>query len=306
MLNIELHDVISLAIIYLFKYKTAIMSYTSYPLVINKSHWIGGSTYRYSFGSSTDLSHKSIALEKATVWFSFPNITTALSNNTFSIIHPTNSGTTTLAFTIPDGGYDIDALNIFLRWSLINQGYFIQNNATGDQTVYCQFRVNAATYQVEFVSYPLPTSLPSGFTAGSSITFPATAKGPQLIVGTTGFGTVIGFSIGSFPSSQPTVITTTGSTKIPVVSSVQNVVITLDSCFNPYCASNSKVIHSFSVAGASYASLITSEPKSLSFIPQQTGWRSEITIQLCDQFLQPLNLTDPDATIILQLRTENQ
>ncbi len=280
------------------------MSYTTYPLVINKSHWIGGSTYRYSFGASIEMTNMSIALEKATVWFSWPNITATKANNSFSIIHPTTAGTTTLNITIPDGGYDISTLNEYLTWKLINLGYYIQNNSTGDQTVYCKFVVNASTYQVQFVSYPMPTSLPSGYTAGPAITFPTSSKGPQLVVSSPAFGNILGFDTGTFPASSPTTITTISSTFTPTVSDVQNVVITLDSCFNPFSSANSKVIHSFSPAGASYAQLITSEPKSLSFIPQQSGFRSELTIQLCDQYLQPLNIIDPDSTIILQLRKD--
>ena len=282
------------------------MSFTTYPIIINKSHWVGGSTYKYSFGNSVDLTNKSIALEKATVWFSFPNITANNNNNKFSIIHPKNGGFDTIAFTIPDGGYNISDINNYMRWYLINQGYYIQNNTTLEQTVYCALQVNPSTYQVQFVSYPMPTSLPSGFTAGSSITFPASAEGPQLVVPSGNFGTVIGFAPGTFPAAAPSTITTVSSTLIPVVSDIQNVVITLNSCFNKYNATNSTVIHSFSIAGAAYASLITSEPKSLSFIPQQSGQRTEISIQLCDQYLRPLNLLDTDATIILQLRSDNQ
>jgi len=278
------------------------MSSTSFPLIINKTHHVGGSTFEYKFGNSINMTDVTIALEKATVWFSWQNITANKNNNKFSIIHPTFAGTSTINLTIPDGGYNIDDINKFLRWSLIQAGYYIQNNSTLEQTVYCSLVVNPSTYQIQFISYPLPTSLPSGFTAGSSLTFPVSAKGPQLIVPANNFGTVIGFDAGTFPSAQPTSISTTGSSSIPIVSDVQNVVVTLDSAFNKFSSTNSKVIHSFSPAGVSYSKLITSEPKSLSFVPQQSGWRDSITIQLCDQFLRPLNMIDNDITVILQLR----
>ncbi|KAF4128241.1 hypothetical protein GN958_ATG22563 [Phytophthora infestans] len=275
----------------------------TYPIIINKSNYAGGSSFRYSFGTSVEMTHMSIALEKATVWFSWPNITAVKANNSFSIIHPTSSGTITLNLTIPDGGYNVSDLNNYLFWYLVSQGYYISNNSTGEQTVYCKFVVNPSTYQVQFISYPVPTALPSGFTAGPQLTFPSTSKGPQLSIASPAFGKVIGFATGTFPSSQPSTITTVSSTSTFVVSDVQNVVVTLDSCCNPY-APNSKVIHSFSPAGTTYANLITSMPTALSFIPQQSGWRSEITVQLCDQYLIPLNILDPDIAIILQLRIE--
>jgi hypothetical protein len=162
--------------------------------------------------------------------------------------------------------------------------------------------VNASTYQIEYVSYPLPTSLPSGFTAGSAITFPTTARGPQLVI-SNNLSTLLGFAQGTYPATQQSSITTIGSTTAPAVSDVNNVVITLNSALNPF-APNSTVIHSFSQAGVRYGGLITSNPNELSFVPQQQGFRQDLTVQLCDQMLRPIELIDTDITIKLLLRKE--
>jgi hypothetical protein len=278
-----------------------------YPLIITKNNLVSGSTntYRYNFSSNVDMSNIDIGLGSASIWFSWRNITSAKSNNQFSIIHPTTVGNTTLNLTIPDGGYNISDIDNYLRYYLVNNGYFIQNNSTNEQIVYAKFQVNPSTYTVEFISYPLPTSLPSGFTAGSAITFPATTRAPQLTVSQVGFGNVIGFALGTFPSSQQTILTTSASTLVPVVSDVTNVVLTLDSAMNPF-APNSKVIHSISPAGAVYASLIKSEPNEISWVPQQSGWRQSITIQLVNQNLIPIEQYDTDITIKLLLRMRDQ
>ena len=185
----------------------------SYPLIINKSHLVAGTTntYTYTFSSNVDMSNIDIGLGSASIWFSWRNITNVKQNNKFSIIHPTNAGTTTLNFTIPDGGYEIDDINSFLRYSLVSAGYYIQNTATLEQVVYAKFQVNPSTYSVEFVSYPMPTSLPAGYTAGSAITFPTTTRAPQLVVNQAGFGTVIGYPLGTYPSSPQTILTTSSS-----------------------------------------------------------------------------------------------
>lgn len=279
------------------------MSYTTNPLIINKLNWVDGSTYKYSFGNVVNLTDKSIAVEKIAINFTWPNITAAKQNNTFSIIHPTLAGTTTLNITIPDGGYNISDLNNYLRWYLVNNGYYIENTSSLEQTVYCEFIINTATYQIDFVSYPLPTALPTGYTAGSAITFPATAKGPQLIVNANGFRDIIGFAAGTFPAVQPTVLTTVGSTVTPIVSDTNTVLLTVDSCFNKFSSFNSTVIYAFSPAGYQFGSLISSEAKTLSFVPQQ-GSRSDITIRLTDQYMRPLEIKDNDVTIVLQLRSE--
>jgi hypothetical protein len=279
----------------------------SYPLIINKSNLIPGTTnqYRYDFSSNVDMSNIDIGLGSASIWFSWRNITEMKQNNKFSIIHPTNGGNITLNFTIPDGGYEISDLSNFVRFSLVSQGYFIQNNATQEQIVYAKFQVNPSTYSVEFVSFPLPTSLPTGFTAGSSITFPTTTRAPQLIVNQTGFGKVIGFSNGTYPAIQPIVITTSSSNMVPVVSDTTNIILTLDSAMNPF-APNSKVIHSISPAGVRYAQLIKSEPNEIAWIPQQSGWRQSITLQLVNQNLEPVEQYDTDLTIKLLLRLRDQ
>lgn len=279
----------------------------SYPLIITRNNLVAGSTntYKYNFSSNVDMGNIDIGLGSASIWFSWRNITAAKGNNTFSIIHPTLAGSSTLNLTIPDGGYDISDLNNYLRYYLVNNGYYIQNNSTNEQIVYCKLQVNPSIYAVEFVSYPMPTALPSGYTAGSAITFPATVKGPQLIVNQAGFGTVIGFALGTFPAVQPTVLTTSTSTLVPQVSDVTNVVLTLDSAMNPF-APNSKVIHSISPAGYAYASLIKSEPSEISWVPQQSGWRQSITIQLVNQNLIPLEQYDTDVTIKLLLRYRDQ
>ena len=276
----------------------------TYPIIINKSNHVGNSTFRYRFGNNVEMGNVSIALGSASVYYSWRNITAAKSNNQFSIIHPATLATNvTLNITVPDGGYEIADLNNYLRWYLITNGYYIQNTSTAEQTVYCELRVNASTYQIEFVSYPLPTSLPSGYTAGSAITFPSTTRAPQLSFTQPAFGVLIGYAVGTYPTTQATTLTTTGSSATPVVSDVNNVVITLNSAMNPF-APNSQVIHSFSTAGTRYGALIESNPNELSFVPQQQGYRNEITIQLCDQMLQPIAILDNDVTIKLLLRRE--
>jgi len=277
----------------------------SYPIILNKSNHDSGSTFIYRFGTSVEMGSVDIALGSAALFYSWRNITAVKGNSLFKIIHPA-SGTsnTTLTLTIPDGGYEIADINNFIKFYLISNGYYIQNTSTSEQTVFVELRVNPATYQVEFVSYPLPTSLPATHTAGSAITFPSTSRGPQLQVTSAAFGKLIGFEIASYPATQTSTVSTTGSSKTPVLSDVQNVVITLDSASNPF-APVSKVIHSVSYAGVSYGRLITSEPNELSFVPQQQGFRQELRIQLCDQNLRPLELLDTDITIKLLLRAKS-
>ena len=279
----------------------------SYPIIINKSNYESGSTFVYKFGRSVDMSDISIALGSISLFYSWRNITAAKANNSFQIIHPATGATNvTLTITLPDGGYEIADINDYISYYLVTNGYYIQNSSTLEYTVYGELRVNPSTYSVEWVSYPVPTALPAGYTAGSAITFPASARGPQLTVTSAGFGNVIGFASGaSYPTTQQSVATTTSSTLIPVLSDVQNVVIRLNSASNWY-APNGTILHSFGYGGVSYSQLITNEPFELSYVPQQSGFRTELRIQLCDQQLRPLQILDTDVTIKLLLQKDEQ
>ena len=280
----------------------------SYPIIITQKNLVPGTTntFEYKFSNNVDFSNLDIGLSQASIFHSWFNISSAKNNNQFSIIHPiAGAANTTLNFTIPDGGYEISNLNNFLRYELVKNGYYLTNDTTGEQIVYCEFKVNPSVYKVEFVTYPVPNSLPSNHTAGPSLIFPSTSRTPQLSFTSQQFGNIIGFVSGVFPLVQPIVLTTSSSTKTPVVSDVQNVVITLSSCSNPF-APNSTIIYSVSPSGISFGRLITDKPNVISWIPQQSSFRQSITLQLTNQDLQPIELQDTDITVILLIRFRDQ
>lgn len=277
------------------------MSSTGYPLIINKSHHIGGGRYSYRFGRAVDFSEIDIALGSCSVYYSWRNVTSALNNNSFKIIHPTTAGNDTLTITLPDGGYEISDLNNYLRWYLVSNGYYIYNTTTLEQKVFAELRVNASTYSIEYVSYPCPTAIPAGWAAGASFSVPATTRAPQLtILSTNSFGVLIGYAAGNFPAAQQIVLTTSTSTLTPVLTEVLNVLLTLDVVDNPF-APNSSVIHALSSAGVAYGHLITSEPTTLSFIPCQKSARQDIVVQFVDQNMLPLEMVDYDVVVKLIL-----
>lgn len=280
----------------------------SYPIIITQKNLVPGTTntFEYKFSNNVDFSNLDIGLSQASIFHSWFNITAAKNNNKFSIIHPiAGAANTTLNFTIPDGGYEVSDLNNFLRYELVKNGYYLTNNTTGEQIVYAEFKVNPSVYKVEFISYPLPTSLPSGYSPGPSLVFPSTTRTTQLSFTQVQFGNIIGFVPGTYPAVQPIVLTTSSSTVIPIVSDVQNVVITLSSCSNPF-APNSTIIYSVSPASVSFGRLITDKPNQICWVPQQSSFRQSITLQLTNQDLQPIELQDTDITVILLIRFRDQ
>lgn len=276
----------------------------SYPLIITKNNLIPNTTnqYRFDFSNNVDLTNTDIGLASVSLFHSWQNITANKQNNIFEIIHPATGATNaTLTLTLPNGGYEITDLNNYLRYYLITNGYYIQNNTTSEQIVYCEFQVNKTLYKIDFLSWSMPTSLPAGFTAGSAITFPSTTRAPQLTVTHPNFGTLVGFELGTFPAVQQIINTTTSSTKTPVVSDVLSVLISVDSSNNRF-SPNSKIIYAISPANVPYAGLINEKPSAISWVPQQQGFRNSITISLTNQSMEPLEIVDTDITIMLLLR----
>jgi hypothetical protein len=152
------------------------------------------------------------------------------------------------------------------------------------------------------VSYPLPTSITSDYTAGSALTtLPTTTRAPQLVVSSAGFSTLIGFPPATYPSTQQTTLTTSVSATTPVVSDVINVLVSLDVVSNPF-SNNSFVIHAISPAGVSFGHIITDAPNELSFMKCQPCSRDSITLTFTDQNRLPLLMTDYDVVVLLKLR----
>lgn len=248
-----------------------------------------------------DMNDMEVALGDLSMYYSWQSINSYYNNNKFSIIFPTGAGSTTYNLVIPDGTYSATDLNNYLKWWFISQNLYITNNITGEIVVYAQFMENAPRYSLDLVVYPLPTSLPAGYTSAGGITWPTTTKAPQFVINNSGFGDIIGFALGTYPSTPASSITTSTSTKTPQVSPVQSVILMLDAAYNPY-SSDSAVIHTFSSKGVQYGSLIQSSPPELSWVPMQQGSRQFITLRFVDQQFKPLQIIDTNLTIKLMLR----
>lgn len=275
----------------------------SYPIIINRTHHTSDNNYTYRFSTNVDFNNIDIALGSVSIYYSWKNITTKYNNNSFQIIHPTTVGSDLLTITIPDGGYEIADINNYLRWYLISNGYYIQNDTTLEQRVFAELRVNASTYSIEFVSYPT-IDIPVGWTAGSNYSYDGIGNGPQMVISSNNFGKVIGFNAGTYPSTASTDIETITSTSTPQITEVVNVLLSLDVIDNPY-APNSNVIHALSTAGVDYGRLITSEPNTLSFIPCQNSNRQEIRLSFVDQNLLPIEMIDYDIVCKLILKRKD-
>jgi len=261
------------------------------------------SKFYFAFPSTRDLNNAKIGLKSVSIYNSWNNIDPIYNNQQFSIVFPNGAGNTTLNITIPAGIYTVSDLNSYLRSYFIANNLYITNNTTTDITVYAQFLANGTSYSVDFVSFPLPTSLQPGFTSAGGITWPTTVRGPQIVIAANGFRTITGYNAGTYPAIQQSTIYTKQSDNVPVISPVQSVNLTCDAVLNLF-SSNSSVIHSFTSKSAGSGQLIDSSPNEVSFIDCSSGSREGLTFQFTDQLGRPLALKDPDINITVLVKIE--
>lgn len=277
---------------------------TIYPLIINSSGLqsnANNNTYRYSFPQgSVSFSKSRVAVANVNMYYSWYNITAANGNNEFQFIWPYSSTLYTL--TLPDGFYDVSGLNTYIQqFCITNSLYLI--NATGNYVYYLELIENSNYYSVQFNSYSVPTSLPSGYTEPSGWPgYPATANGPQLWISANSFRSVIGFDAGIFPPAPQTATYSKLSTTTPQVTPIQSIILACSLLNNKY-SNPSTILYSFTPGGTTFGDLIESSPNQYSFIDIQQGQYPYFDIQFLDQSFNAITLND--TNIVVQLLIKN-
>jgi hypothetical protein len=279
---------------------------SSFPLILTQTNRVNNSTYTYNFPYTVDLSNFELALANVSLYYSWFSITPQLNNNQFTFNFPNGAGNTTYTVNITSGTYTVEQLNNFLEYFMFNNGLYLTNTATGELTYYLQILENENAYKIQIISYPLPTSLPSGFTNGGSIVFPTVSRQPQLIVPNTDFVNLIGFSAGTYPTTQNASTYTVNGDLTPQISGgIQSVIMNCNVVNNKYSSTNSQSIHVLTSAGVPFGGLIVSEPNEYNFVPSGISSTSNITITFTDNYNRPLEIQDPNLTIKLLLKEKS-
>lgn len=274
---------------------------SDYPIIINSTSLLSNNfnnQYRYQFPQGTvKFKNSQVALGSVTMYYSWFNITAANNNNTYQFIWPTFAGSTTYTVTMPDGFYDAAGINSYLQQFCITNGLYLVNT-TGQYVYYIEFLANATYYSIQLNTYPLPTSLPTGWTNPASMTFPATAKVPQLIVPSNNFSLVIGFLPATYPAVTQSTTYSVLSTFAPQITPIQGLILCCTLLNNKF-SNPSTVLYSFGPEGATFGGTISSKPTEKSWVDISDGGYTSFDIQFLDQNFN--NVTLADSNIIVQL-----
>lgn len=274
-------------------------------IILNQSNLLEGTrnVFRYIFPQGgAKFKDVKLAIANINMYYSWYNISSDYNNNQFSIIFPTFAGTTTLNITIADGFYTAADLNSYLQQEFITAGlYLVDSN--GDYVYYMELIENPTAYAIQMNSYAVPTSLPVGYTNPASMTFPAVASTPQLVVSASNsFSSIIGFSAGTYPSVVQSTTYSVVSDITPAVSPVSSVIV-LCSLLNNQYAIPSSVCNSFAPS-VSFGSTISFSPNEYSFCNCQNGNYNSFDITFVDQSFNALPIIDTDLIIQVLIATD--
>lgn len=276
-------------------------------ILINSRHVVPGSSnskFRVELPPSVgQLKEQRVALKSVSLYYSWDNISAAQQNNTFSYIWPTSSGTTTHTVTIPDGSYSIDDLNSYLQSEMIANGHYLVD-ASGDYVYYIELVTNAVYYAVQLNCLSLPTSLPTDYMNPASMSFPATALTPQVVIPSTNIRDILGLSEGTYPATQQTMDFSTYSSTAPQVSPTQSIVLT-SNLISSGLTNPPNVLFSFTPAGVKFGSIIDRQPSSPLWLDVTNGYYQSVEVQFFNQDYTPLVIKDPNVVIILAIQDKD-
>ena len=290
----------------------------------------------YNFPNSVLFKNTYVALQSASLYYSWYNISSALGNNTYTFRFPNTSGVmTTRTVVMPDGIYEIKDIDAYFQFYCLQNGYY-WTTVTGEQVFFMKFEVNISSYAIQVCCYSPPFTgaggNPNGYTAGSGTALSATRQTltpsfPNAFTQTIGFPTVnqllsIGVTSGiwtgvNFANLGTATGTgthelvpwswnaTTGvvaylSNNSPQVNPNGSIYISCSNINNPY-AIPSTTIYAITPTGSA-GSAIVEKPPQFCWNKFIDGTYNRLAVTFLGLDGRPIKIQDPQMTILLAIK----
>lgn len=285
-------------------------------IVLNSTNIVSGSnnsSLTYRFPNSVTFDDHQIAVQSVTMYYSWANINnTTLKNNTFSYAWTVAGVTTTYNVTIPSGLYEITDINNYLQFVFIQNGHYLINSVS-QNVYYAEFLVNPNTYSINIVTYPVPTSLPTGWSQPVANVqtgalawggYPTTFFNPTITIPAS-FNLIVGYAAGyaTLPNTGANTILTYSSSVAPQVAPNPNALITISNISNIYAVPSSVIYNVYANVG--FGQLISQQPSEYAFVDLLKGSTNSLTIRFVGNDGSALNILDPNITILLLIRKKS-
>jgi hypothetical protein len=275
----------------------------SYTLVLNSKNVIGANNniFQYQFLNGFRIEDNAeICVSSVQVPYSWYNVSYFYQNTKFNLIFPTGATTSTLNITIPDGFYTVPQLQSYIEQVCITNNYYLINSS-GNYVYYVNLSYNISAYKVQLICSLVPTTLPTGFT-NPGWTLPTVTRCPQFVVLDNYFGKLIGFNIGTYPTT-----TTANFSKVsdytPLGSSVNSIILRCNLVSNGVTMP-SDIIDSFAISNTSFGSNINYSASYEKWVKLSPGVYQNLTITMQDEMFNDIKMLDPNSVITLIVRNK--
>ena len=274
-----------------------------YNLILNSNNVIGSNntSFRYNFiqGALYIPEDSKICVSQIVIPYSFFNLNLGLYNNTS--IRFTFSGTT-YNYVYPNGFYTTTDLNQALQLYMISQGLYLYDTTRSQNVYYIQIYSNSTYYANTINVFPVPASLPTGFTNPSGLfPFSSSTYTPQVQF-PTNLSSILGFSKGVYypPALQSTAYSI-NSTSTPNATPINSIIVRC-SLVNNKCTTPTDILDSF-YPNTSFGSNITYTPNYEKWIEANSGIFSSFELTFVDQNFNVIQSQDANVLINLLIAT---
>jgi len=286
-------------------------------LILNSTNIVQGTnnsilSYEFAGGNINLKKGQKVALASLQMYYSTFNITALNRNNTYS--YRWVDGITYVVL-MPDGFYDVPALNNYLHFVMVQNGHYLVT-ATGAFVYLMEFNINPTLYAVEVNCYTISVAIAAAnvwvLPAAPTWVLPNNIIVPELIVPASpqAFGLVIGFAAGTYPNATIvgvppaqvqtpayTVTQTFVSTFAPQVTPLSSFILTCSLINNNYAVPNN-LIYSFAPVGT-IGQQFSIAPNQYVFIDVLPAQYNRFNVQFIDQNFRPVAIQDPNMIIQL-------
>jgi len=292
-------------------------------IVFNQNNIIDRNTNNqlvYNFPNSVTFKDHYIAVSSISIYYSWFNIAREYNNNVLTYTWTwDNAGvdqTDTYQITIPDGLYQVQQINEYIQFVMIDNGtYWI--DSSGQYVYPFEFIVNPTRYAVQLNTYLIPNALPTGASVPSN--FPGWPIDPQNSVVSTpdNFCKLIGFEntfvsdanvnnsyvppLGSRTISKNGAGTISYlSTSAPNLQPNANLLFQLTNVNNDL-APNTGIIYSLTPPNVSAGQLISERPPQFIWNKLINGTYNQLKLTILGTDFRPITIHDPNMTILLTI-----
>lgn len=277
----------------------------------------------YKFPNSVVFKDKYIAVSSISMYYSWFNITATYGNNTFTFTWTAGSVTTTKTIVIPDGLWDITAINNYIQFFCIQNALYWTISGTN----YYPFEllVNTNRYAIQLNTYYIPNALPSGATVPSGFPgWPTTAQN-SVVTFPSSFSNIVGYTAnfasagnigGATTFGNPTATTNyaTKDTTTNTISYLSNtspnvqpnssILFVMSNINNPFTQPSGTVYSLNSSVGV--GQLISEKPPNFMWNKLIDGTYNELRLSFFSPTLLPIFINDPNMTILFTIRDKDE